>query len=315
MNETAILLQLLRLPGIGPARLRQLLARLFQVGVPVERITELTDEQLALGARLSSDQIAAFRHPDSDASADLQLCAEKGIRALLSSDPEYPLRLISLLGRNAPPLLFVRGNLELLNNSCLGISGSRKASEESLQTTFQLSQSLSQQGWAIVSGGARGSDEAAHLGCLLSEGPGTIIVMPTGILKPNLRRELRKHLEDGRTLLVSEFPPEFSWTPGCAMQRNRLLVALCRATVLVEPGVTGGTAGTGKIALKLGLPLFVLETPSGIGAAGPDLLKSGAHMLNLNQQAPAQLVKIFEEVEAAARADREKSITPSLFAS
>jgi len=315
MSETAILLQLLRLPGIGPARLRQLLARLFQMGVPVERIAELSDEQLALGARLIGDQMAAFRHPDSDADADLQLCAEKGIRALLSSDSEYPLRLISLLGRNAPPLLFVRGNLGLLNYPCLAISGSRKASEESLRATFQLSQTLAEQGWAIASGGARGTDEAAHLGSLQSPGPGTIVVMPTGILKPNLRGEMRKRLEDGRALLVSEFPPEFGWTVGCAMQRNRLLSALSRITLLVEPGITGGTGGTGKIALKLGLPLFVLETPSGIGAGGPELLKSGAKILQPNQHASARLVQLFEEAEAAARLEREKSVTPSLFAS
>jgi len=315
MNEIAILLQLLRLPGIGPARLRQLLARLFQMGVPVERIAELGDEQLALGGRLTGDQITALRQPDSDAAADLQLCAEKGIRALLASDSEYPLRLISLLGRNAPPLLFVRGNLELLKYPCVGISGSRQASEESLQATFQLCRSMAEQGWVIASGGARGTDEAAHLGSLQSGGPGTIVVMPTGILKPNIRREVRKHLEDGRTLLVSEFPPEFGWTVGCAMQRNRLLVALSRVTLLVEPGITGGTGGTGKIVLKLGLPLFVLETSSGVGSGGPDLLKSGANIFKPNQETPAQIVKIFEEAEAVARAAREKSVTQSLFAS
>jgi DNA protecting protein DprA len=315
MSEAAILLQILRLPGIGPAKLRLLLARLFQLGVPIERITELSDEQLALGARLKGEQIAALRHPASDAEEDLHQCADKGIRTLLPADSDYPLRLITLLKQNAPPLLFVRGNLTLLNYPCLGISGARKATEESLAATHKLSQSLSQHGWVIASGGARGADEAAHLGSLQSGGPGTIVVMPTGILKPNIRGEMRKHLEDGRTLLLSEFPPEFGWTVGCAMQRNRLLIALSSAAVLIEPGITGGTGGTGKIALRLGLPLFVLETPAGIGAGGPDLVKAGAQILNLGRRTAAQVAHLFEEAGALAGADRERGITPSLFTS
>ncbi len=314
MSEAAILLQLLRLPGIGPARLRLLLARLFQMGVPVERIAELSDEQLALGARLTAEQMAALHHPAGDAEADLQLCREKGIRALQPSDPEYPLRLISCLGRSAPVLLFARGNLSLLESPGLGFSGSRKASEASLAATFQLSQSMARQGWVIISGGARGTDEAAHLGSL-REGPGTIVVMPTGLMKPNLRGEVRRQFEEGKTLLLSEFPPEFSWTPGCAMQRNKLLAALSRATILVEPGITGGTGGTGKITLKLGLPLFVLETASGIGPAGPDLLKAGAQLLRPDQISPAQLASIFEEAFASAQASREQRLNQSLFAS
>jgi DNA protecting protein DprA len=299
MNEAATLLELLRLPGIGPVKLRQLVARLFALGIPVERIHELDDEQLSLDARLSPEQIAALCHPASDAREDLRICEGKGIRALLASEPEFPLRLITVLGRATPPLLLASGNLELLRYPSLGISGSRKASEESLRRTDKLSRMVAQAGWVVVSGGARGTDEAAHLGCQ-KDGPGTIIVMPTGLLKPNLRSEFRKHLEDGKTLLLSEFPPEFSWTPGCAMQRNRILTALSHIMVLVEPGLKGGTGGTGRIALRLGTPLFILKTPETGSDGSAELLAAGAQSLDLDVLAQDELMQLFTQTTSAA---------------
>ncbi len=312
MTEAAILLQLLRLPGVGPVNLRKILARLFQIGVPPERILELSDEQLALDIRLQPVQIAALRSPALDAEADLCHCADLGIRTLLPADPDYPLCLLSLLGRTAPPLLFARGNLELLRYPALGLSGSRKAGEASLAAVLDLSRAVAAQGWVVVSGGAPGADEVAHL-ATMPQGPGTIIVLPTGILKPKLRRELHKHLQEDQTLLLSEFPPEFGWTVGCAMQRNRLLAALSRVMVLVEPGPKGGTGGTGRIAARLGLPLYILQTDHAPGEAAQAFLAQGARSLHLDDINPVELIKQFMRAFEETEALRKSSMSQNLF--
>jgi len=312
MNQAAILLQLLRLPQVGPAKLRLILARLFQIGVPPERILELSDQQLLLDVRLKPEQVEALRNPPSDAEEDLRHCAEEGIRVLLSADAHYPIQLLNLLGRTAPPLIFARGNLDLLKYPALGISGSRQAREESLSAVLRLSQSVAAQGWVVVSGGARGVDTAAHLGCM-EDGPGTIVVMPTGILKPNLRREIKKHFEDGKTLLLSEFPPEYGWTVGCAMQRNRLLAALSRVVALVEPGLRGGTGGTGRIALRIGLPVFVLRLATGVSSGEEDLMKAGARPLNPDQLSPQEITRLFSQAHEACEANRDRLQTEKLF--
>lgn len=288
MTEAAAILSLLRLPGIGAGNLRLILGRLFQLGVPVQRLSELSDMRLEQELHLSHKQIAALRRPATNAEEDLQHCASLGVQALTPDQASYPFRVLERLGRTAPALLFARGNLDLLSLPALGISGSRGSCEASLAATSQLCEKVAGQGWVVVSGGARGADEAAHLAALCS-GPGTIIVLPSGLLKPYLRPEFGKCLEEGKTLLLSEFPPEFGWTVGSGMQRNRLLTALSWALALVEPGLKGGTGGTGRIALKLGVPVYVLQNGAGLGEGADEFLQQGVQILEAGI-GPRQLI-------------------------
>lgn len=314
MTEAALLLQLLRLPGVGPVRLRHILTRLAQVDVPLPDITRLSDDRLFLDLHLSPEQVQALRHPASDPEEDLHQCAELGIEILLFSDARYPQRIFSILAESAPPLLFTCGNLELLQCPALGISGSRRASERSLAEITHLCEAVASQGWVVVSGGARGTDEAAHLAAV-RRGPGTIIVLPTGVLKPNIRKELMKHLEAGKALLLSEFLPEQGWTTGCAMQRNRILVALSRAVVLVEPDLRGGTGGTGRIAQALKTPLFILDSLKGENAASERFIREGAHLISAQSVTPQELTRSlqrsWEESEAARRESKPEALFPS----
>jgi predicted Rossmann fold nucleotide-binding protein DprA/Smf involved in DNA uptake len=303
MTEAAVILSLLRLPGVGAGNLRLILTRLFQLGLPPERLGELTDRQLALNLRLTIPQIEAWRHPLSDPEADLRHCAELGVESLLPSAPQYPLRVLNLLGRTAPALLFAQGNLGLLTFPSLGVSGARRSSEASLAAVTQLCEKTASQGWVVVSGGARGADEAAHLAAQ-RRGPGTIIVLPTGILNPSLRQEFKRQLEEGKTLLLSEFPPEQGWTVGCGMQRNRLLAALSWAMALVEPGLKGGTGGTGRVALKVGVPFFILQNGGDLGAGAGEFLERGAHILDASAS-PRQLALRLLKSHREAEADRE----------
>lgn len=312
MNEAAVILQLLRLPGIGPVKLRHIRQRLFQIGIPLQRIQELTDRQLQLDLHFSDDMIQGFRHPELDAEEDLHTCAEKGIQVLLPADHRYPLRLLDVLGRSAPALLFAQGNLELLDEPALGLSGARRAGEESLAATAALCEAAASQGWVIASGGARGVDEVAHLSAIRT-GLGTIIVLPTGLLKPKLRKDLKEHLESGKTLLLSEFPPEQGWAVGCAMQRNRILTALSGVMTLVEPGLQGGTGGTGKIALSLGVPLFILQTPGAPGEGANGFLTEGAMPLSLDGPEPAQISDLLHRARRAGETARDAEKFQALF--
>ncbi|MFH1861616.1 MAG: DNA-processing protein DprA [bacterium] len=309
MNKAAVLLQLLRLPQIGPVGLRKLLAKLNHLGVSPEDIANLTDDQLQSELDLFPEQLQELRHPGSDAAEDLEHCAAMGIIPLLSEDIAYPQVLTEMLGRIAPPILFVRGNLDLLRKPALGISGSRHASEKGLELTAELCQRMGNLDWVIVSGGARGVDEIAHLAALRS-GCGTILVMPTGVLKPNFRRELERYLEEGKILFVSEFPPEQGWTPGCAMQRNRTLVALSQAAILVEPGLKGGTGGTGKIAEKLSVPLFILMTTEIPSVAETTFLQNSALPLNLRDYHDDKLLDLLKTFSSIYR-QRRKYWKPS----
>lgn len=293
MTEAASLLQLLRLPRIGPVSLREILSNLTRIEVSPEKIHELTDECLIHDIRLTREQISALRNSDSDAEEDLDQCSAIGIETLLPSDSRFPRHPLSSLGPLAPYILFAWGELKLLQHPALGVSGSRRATDMSLAGLTTLCEVTASDGWVVISGGARGADEAAHLAAI-RRGAGTIIVMPTGLFKPNIRKELIKHLEEGKVLLLSAFPPEQGWTPGSAMQRNRLLAALSRAVVLVEPGMRSGTAGTGKIALKLGVPLFLLDSKRDWNPVEIRFLKAGARSINPDGVTPKKLTLLLQ---------------------
>ncbi len=314
LDEAAAALRVLRLPGMGSVGFGRFAARLFHLGMPIQRLLELPDCQLAQELHLNAAQIYELRNPRRDAAEDLFQCAREGIRTLTTANAQYPLRILELLKRAAPPLLFARGNMELLNYPALGISGSRKASDASLSAVTRICQMAAQQGWVVVSGGARGADEAAHLAGIRC-GVGTVIVLPTGIYKPNLRSALKSFLRDENTLILSEFPPEFGWTNGCAMQRNRLLAALSRVLVLVEPGFTGGTGGTGRIAMRLKLPVYILQpTPvEPLADAAQQFIAKGARPLQPDLFDPESLILEFEGRSAETEEERKKREFPVLF--
>ncbi len=312
MNEKAFLLHLSRLPGIGPVGLRRILSRMESAGISLSDLFQMDHEELSIELKLSSEQALQFCNPESDPESDLKQYEELGIQILLNTDSLYPHSLSELLGRNTPILVYAIGNVSLLQLPAIGISGARRASEQSLEDVSLLCESVSSQGWVVVSGGARGADEAAHLAAIRS-GPGTMIVLPTGVLKPKLRRGLTQHLEDGKAVLISEFIPEQGWTAGCAMQRNRILAALSKAVVLVEPGLRGGTSGTGTIARKLGLPLYILNDQESAGEAAEKFFKKGAKPISPSSTKPKQLVSAFQRAWEVSVTNRENMNTKPIF--
>ncbi len=113
-------------------------------------------------------------------------------------------------------------------------------------------------GWVVISGHARGVDITAHRVALENGGP-TIIVLPQGISDFKLRRELRNLATSKNILIISEFPPQSRWNVGYAMKRNKTIIGLSDAMILIEARESGGTFEAGKQALKPHIPLFVAE--------------------------------------------------------
>ncbi len=313
MKEAALNLHLLRLPGIGPVGLRKILTRLDSFDMSPAELFELPTERLIEDMKLTPEQVSALHHADFDPEADIHEFGEMGIRILSPEESVYPSEHLSILGRSRPTILFAMGNLDLLKYPMLGLSGSRKASEESLLQTSEFCERIASEDWVIVSGGARGADEAAHLAAV-RRGPGTIVMLPTGILKPNIRGELRKHFDSDKTLLLSEFPPEQGWTNGSAMQRNRLIAALSQGLVLVEPGMKGGTFGTGRLAQKLGVPLYLLWSEETWGKGSEAFIRTGTQPISTAEMNTAEFITVVKFRHQESVRLRQYTINEDLFA-
>lgn len=279
MSETGYL-QLHLARGIGPATMRRVLARLGQTDTSLEEFLCLpSGEQVArFGlARRQAEALYAAQAEVESIHAELE---RRGVTLLTFASPEYPTRLRRRLGDQAPPLLYAWGNLDLLQKRSVGFCGARDASAKGIAVAKDCAAQLASWGWVVVSGGARGVDTAVHQAALETGGI-TVIVVPEGILRYRLRRELKSLASQGQVLLVSEFPPHKTWSVGSAMQRNQTICGLSEALVVIESGMSGGTFEAGKLALRLKMSLFVADyaEPAASAAGNAYFLARGARPL------------------------------------
>jgi DNA processing protein len=200
-----------------------------------------------------------------------------GWRWLIPGDGQYP----GLLAATSdPPLgLFVRGRLE--NRPTVAIVGSRKATPYGLQVARLLGEELGNAGVVMVSGMARGADEAAHRGALDAGGPNWAVwgTGPDRIYPPE-HGELAEEIATTGAL-ITEYPPGTPPRRHHFPERNRILSGLALAVVVVEAAARSGALITARLAMEEGRE--VLAVPGNIFSelsVGPNtLLRVGARPL------------------------------------
>jgi DNA processing protein len=198
---------------------------------------------------------------------------DQGIDAVLLADDGYPPLLIE--SRGAPAALFVKGPHEVLLRAGIGICGSRNASGEGLRAARASSGVVTDHGFNLVSGYARGVDMASHAGAL-EHGGSTTMVLAEGIEHFKVRRgEFTDLWDPSRSVVISQFAPTQPWRAGAAMARNAVISGLSKALVVVEAGETGGTLAAGLHALERGQPVLVLQLPD-VPPGNEILLNKGA---------------------------------------
>lgn len=174
-------------------------------------------------------------------------------------DRNYP----SILKEIAQPpwVLYARGRLELLERPAVAMVGTRVPTAYGRHTSATMAQELSSTGLTVVSGLAKGVDSIVHEAALKGAG-GTIAVLPTPIdtcYPPENQSLYRRIAKDG--LLVSETPIGTKLHPGQFHQRNRIIAALSRATIVVEGARKSGSLITAKHAHEMDRELFALPGP------------------------------------------------------
>ena len=163
------------------------------------------------------------------------------------------------------------GNVALADGPGVGVCGSRRASDKSLGLMRRSVERLVGDGYVIVSGNAAGIDREAHLAAL-EQGGHTIMVLPHGIGHFRIPVPLRPVWDWRRVLVLSQFAEREGWAVGRAMLRNRTIMGLSRALMVLEAGEAGGTMAAGLEALRLGMPLHVFEYASTPAAPGNRIL-------------------------------------------
>jgi len=193
------------------------------------------------------------------------------------ADSHYPRRLKARLKEDAPPLIYGCGDEAILETGGLAVVGSRNVDEALVEYTESIGQLAARSRRTVISGAARGIDQAAMRGALL--GGGTVSgVMGDGLERAALTREHRELLMDGRLVLISPYDPAAGFNVGHAMQRNKLIYALADAALVVSSDYEKGGTWTGAVEQldKLHfVPLYVRNTGE-VGRGLEALRKKGA---------------------------------------
>ncbi len=256
-DELAATLALAQLPGIGPARLRTLLAAFGGAGsslqAPHGAIAALPGFSRAAATAIRGLSVRAGR-------LVLEQLDRLGARVLLSTDPDFPPLLREV--PEAPTLLYVWGETSLLARPAVAMVGSRNHSEYGA-TAARLLAGGAARAAVIVSGMARGIDAVAHAAAL-DAGGGTVGVLGNGfgVIYPAANRELyERMLVPPHGCLVTELPPGERPHAGAFPRRNRLISGLAGVTVVVEAAAGSGALITADCALDQGRTVLAVPGP------------------------------------------------------
>lgn len=174
-------------------------------------------------------------------SQALERWQARSIWVVSRRDPEYPARLKGRFGEAAPAVVYGCGDATMLDTGGLAIVGSRNVDAELLDYTEGLGRLAAESGVTVISGGARGIDQAAMRGAL-SAGGRVVGVLADSLERAAVAREHRDVLMDGQLVLISVADPAAGFHVGNAMQRNKYIYALSDAAIAVNADYnTGGT--------------------------------------------------------------------------
>lgn len=279
-KQLAFWLALWRTPQIGPARF----ARILSVFPDIEELFTIRKHQLS-SLNLPEALVVALQNPDWAATERDLLWAEQENHYIIRSvDTNYPKQLQSI--NSMPPLLFVRGNLNIVHSMQLAIVGSRNPTPSGQKISWQFAAELSAAGLTITSGLALGIDAASHRGAL-SIGSETVAVLGSGpdVIYPHCHHLLALEILDKEGAVISEFPPG---TPPKAThfpQRNRIVSGLSEGVLVVEATLRSGSLITAHLAAEQGREVFAVPGSiySSLSRGCHTLIRQGAKLVETIQ--------------------------------
>jgi DNA processing protein len=264
------LVRLATLRGIRPLHLHALAWRVGTAGACVAEIR---------AGRAGTDGDRR-RLASIDPDAVLGALERLGGRFAGPGDPEYLPRLEDL--EDPPPALFILGAPLRPRPPMVAVVGARRCTPSGRELATDLGRGLAAAGLVVVSGAARGIDEAAHRGALAARGS-TVAVLGAGIDRsaPRTGHELLVRIVEAGGTVVSEYPPGEAPRPMHFPARNRLIAALAVAVVVVEGVARSGSRITADHALDLGRDVFAVPgSVTSERAATPNaLIREGATLI------------------------------------
>jgi predicted Rossmann fold nucleotide-binding protein DprA/Smf involved in DNA uptake len=246
---------------LSPGEYKRLARHLHQLGkVPADLLSGQAEDVLReVHQTIGSERLKSLLWRGLALSQAIDRWQTRSIWVVSRADAEYPQLLKDRLKDDRPAVIYGCGERLILEGGGLAVVGSRDVDEALIDYTESVGRLVSKAGKTLVSGGARGIDQAAMRGALQAGGR-VIGVMADSLEKAAMNREHREMLMEGQLVLISPYDPGAGFNVGNAMQRNKLIYALSDAALVVNSDLgKGGTwAGAVEQLDKLRLvPVYV----------------------------------------------------------
>jgi DNA processing protein len=300
-------------PGLGPRRIRDVV-RAVESPAQIFRLTLTELEALRIPAESAQFIFAGkARQAAEDEWANV---SAQGATLVMYTDAEYPERLREIY--DPPPVLWVRGAVELLARPAIAVVGTRHPSPYGAGMAEMLSRDLAVRRLLIVSGMARGIDTCAHKGALAARMP-TLAVWGTGIdvVYPKENKKLAEEILASGGAIVSELPLGTFPAPQNFPRRNRILSGLSIAVLVVEAAENSGTRVTARCAEEQNRDLYAVPgNVTNKGSWTPNtLIKQGATLTatweDIWETLPSQIrLELESGAGAASKPESPASLLP-----
>lgn len=262
-------LRLIRTENVGPITFYKLVETYGSAAAALDMLPEL--------AKQGGRKKPLYAPSKADVEREYKRLQKLGGELITAIDACYPVGLSAI--PDAPPVIAVIGNIDLLKGSCVGVIGARNASLNGKKLARKIAQDLGGMGQVIVSGLARGIDTAAHEGGLST---GTIAVVAGGIdvIYPEENTALYGQIKE-QGLIVAESPLGVAPVAQHFPKRNRIVSGLSKGIVVVEATLKSGSLITARIAGEQGRDVYAVPGhPFDPRSGGPNaLIRDGAVLI------------------------------------
>ena len=303
-NELSYWLALAHTPQVRTKTKNEIIVRLHEQGKSMVDFFHADPASWCRDFDISESDAELFKQSASELSNYAFLVEdllEQGYHILPITSTDYSPTLKKNLGKSyAPPVLYAKGNLQIMKEKSVAIVGSRKANSHSLQFTDQVAKKATAQFEVVVSGFAKGVDKQALDSAINYKGQ-SIIVLPQGITTfDSGYKKYYKQIIEGDVLVLSVFHPKAPWSVPLAMARNPIIYGLATDIYVAESSDQGGTWSGVIDGLRKGRTIYVRQPNPREKNANALLIAKGAkavdHLGNLTEY-------IVEEDQSASVSD------------
>ncbi len=247
-EELINIIRLIRTQNIGDITFAKIIERYKSATNAVEQLPELL--------KLGNKEVKLYAK--NKAIEELELAEKNNALVISYNSANYPPLLKHIADR--PPILFAKGNFNLLKKACFGIVGSRNASIHAKRKAFEYAKNLNLNGFAVVSGLALGIDTASHEGSI---DKGTIAVLGTGldVYYPKENMDLQNKIAEVGCV-ITEVPFGVKAIASNFPKRNRIISGMSRGVLVIEASEKSGSLITARTALEQNREVFALPGDS-----------------------------------------------------